>query len=49
MDSLTCEHDAKETLSDLIKIGVVIKGWRTVFFVSICPSTLLARQNGRNL
>ena len=26
MDSLIWEHDAKETLSDLIKIGVVIKG-----------------------
>ena len=57
MDSLTdfdrrvasWEHDSKETLSDLIKIGVVIKGLEKVVFGIICSSTLLARQNGRNM
>ena len=40
------EHDAKETLSDLINIGVVIKVWRKVVCGIICSSKLLARQNG---
>ena len=56
MDSLTdferrvtsWEHEAKETLSDLIRIGVVSKVWRKVGFGIMCSSTLLARQNGRN-
>ena len=59
MDSLTdferrvasWEHDAKETLSDLIQNrSRHQKVWRKVVdFGIICSSTLLARQNGRNL
>ena len=43
------EQDAKETSSDLIKIGVVIKGLEKSGFRDHLLSKLLARHIGRNL
>ena len=43
------EHEANETLSDLINVGFVIKGLEKEGCVTICRPALLAPQNGTHL